>query len=129
MSKFQTRALIKSALQQRAALDGILLPVGARAEAQPQPMLVTSTYAKPQPKQRRHKPETERLYARLREVPRDIPLEKAAQMYDHAQRPFPVPKHLRDRDWPDSWVKAWKDKAGGFRKKLSDLRQCALRAA
>jgi hypothetical protein len=78
-----------------------------------------------QPKKRWHKPQTERLYTRFVEIPRTVPLEKAALMYDKAQRPFPVPKYLRDRGWPDSWVKAWNDKDGGFRKKLSDLRQCA----
>lgn len=77
-------------------------------------------------KRRRHKPETARLYARLREVPRNVPLEKAAQMYDRKQIPFPVPKHLRDRGWPDSWVKTWKDT--GFRRKFHDLRQHAWQA-
>lgn len=91
-------------------------------------MRVHGAPAQLKPKQRRHTPQTKRLYGRLREVPRNVPLEKAAGMYDHGQIPFPVPKYLRDKDWPDTWLKAWKDKEGGFRKKLSDLRQCAWQA-
>ncbi len=85
---------------------------------------VGRTRPAPRPK-RRHKPETARLYARLREVPRNVSLEKAAKMFDRKMIPFPVPKRLRDNGWPDTWEKAWK---GSFRKKFSDLRGCAWRA-
>jgi hypothetical protein len=98
------------------------LPVGKDSAAEPQPTLVTTTYARNQPKKRHYKPETERLYTRLTEVPRNVSLEKLARLFDEGQRPFRVPKHLRDKGWPDSWVKAWE---GDFRKKFSDLKQCA----
>jgi hypothetical protein len=120
------RAILKERETEIAKLDGVLLPVGGEASGRELPAEVTtSTYYSKAPKQRRYSPATIRLYERLTEIARTIPLEKAALMYDKAQRPFRVPKHLRDQGWPDSWVEAWKDKDGGFRKKLSDLRQSA----
>jgi hypothetical protein len=77
-------------------------------------------------KRRHHKPVTERLYARLREVPRNVPLKEAAEKYDHRMRPFPVPKHLRDGGWPESWSRVWLD--ADFRRKFHDLRQHAWQA-
>jgi hypothetical protein len=109
----------------RERQKGILLPVGPGPEPVTRPVLVSAAYEPPRKKKRQYKPETERLYARLTEAPRNVSLEKLAHLFDEGQRRFRVPKHLRDKGWPDSWVKAWKDKDGGFRKKLSDLRQSA----
>jgi hypothetical protein len=116
----------KSALQSilREQQRGILLPVGPGPEPISRPVLVSATYEAPRKKKRHYKLETERLYTRLTEVPRNVSLEKLAHLLDEGQRPFRVPKHLRDKGWPDSWVKAWE---GPFRKKFSDLRQCAWR--
>jgi hypothetical protein len=114
-SEVEHQANLRKIARHQQALDELQVPVfGSAAPAS-------------KPKQRHYEPTTERLYARLCEVPRDIALEKAALRYDNAQRRFPVPPHLRGRGWPDTWYKAWQDKDGGFRKKLSDLRQSAWR--
>ena len=77
-------------------------------------------------KKRKHKPETAALYARIREIPKDVSLRDFCRTFDNVQRTtFHLPKDWRDQGCPDSWTKAWQN--GKWRKRIHDLRQNAWR--
>jgi hypothetical protein len=78
------------------------------------------------PKKRQHNPTTERLYNRIREIPRSVLLPEFCKRCDSAQITFRIPKYLRDDGCPNSWVAAWQD-ADKWRGRIRNLRQNAWR--
>ncbi|MGB6473818.1 MAG: hypothetical protein WBF04_07020 [Candidatus Sulfotelmatobacter sp.] len=78
------------------------------------------------PKKRQHNPTTERLYSRIREIPRNVPLKEFCKRCDSAQITFRIPKYLRDEGCPETWFAAWQD-ASKWRGRIHDLRQNAWR--
>jgi hypothetical protein len=76
-------------------------------------------------KQRQHNAATEQLYARIREIPRDVPLKEFCKRCDRMQRRFPTPRYWQDDGCPSKWFEGWRNL--GWREKIHDLRQNAWR--
>ena|ERR1700733_4798401 len=128
MASRALKSVLKEHAQKLKALNGVFLPVGAGAAAQPQPALATSTpIAQPQPKPRGHNAATKLLYARVREIPRSVPLKEFCERQDRMQRPFPVPKRWRDDGCPAKLADAWL--LPKWKRRIHDLRQHAWQNA
>lgn len=120
------KSILKEHAQRLQDLNGVWLPVGKDSAAVPQPTLVSTTYARNQPKKRQHSAKTELLYTRIREIPRNVPLKEFCKHCDAMLRRFLVPKHMRDEGCPELWFAAWQD-ASKWRVRIHDLRQNAWR--
>lgn len=79
----------------------------------------------PKRKQPRHDQKTERVYARIRETPREVPLKEFCKRCDHMQHRFPTPKYWRDEGCPEKWFEAWQ--ISKWRGRIHALRQNAWR--
>ncbi len=120
-SKLQVEAEFKAALRQRRMLDGSTLPVKSTL-----PVPGDSHPASKTKKKRKYKPATERLYARIREIPRSVRLKEFCRRCDAPQRiSFPVPKDWRAEGCPDTWLSAWE--IPKWRERIHNLRQNAWR--
>jgi hypothetical protein len=120
------KSILKEHAQRMQDLNGVWLPVGKDSAAVPQPTLVSTSYARNQPKKRLHSVKTELLYARIREIPRKVLLKEFCKRCDAMQRTFLVPKYLRDDGCPELWFAAWQD-ASKWRERIRHLRQNAWR--
>jgi hypothetical protein len=122
------RAILKERKAELEVLADVRLPVGEGDGRELPAAVTTSAYHGKKPKKHRQKPETERLYARIREIPlKGVSLKEFCKRIDQAQRPFPIPERWLKDGWPKSWVRAeliskWKDK-------IHNLRQNAWRNA
>src|SRR5271169_628237 len=123
------RAMLKEREAEIAKLDGVLLPVGSEATGRELPAAVTtSAYQAKKPKKHQHKLITERLYARVREIPlKGISLKEFCKRCDAMLRPFPVPAYLQAQGCPKSWIRA--ELISKWREKIHNLRQNAWRNA